>query len=65
MGAEKKQEKNKQCDFITLSKPDAPGMAMLQLTDPDGAVVFQNVFSTEEWQEIDKAMRYSLGKYKN
>lgn len=49
--------------FVTMSNPNKPGLAVLQFRDGDDIIIFNEVFSIEEWDRIDTAMRSSLLKY--
>ena len=51
--------------FETRSKPDRPGEAMLLMRDKSDRHEYYLLFTKEEWEAIDAAMRDSLGKYQN
>ena len=50
--------------FVTMSNPNKPGLAVLQFIDADGILMFESAFDLKEWESIDRAMRGSIGKYK-
>lgn len=58
-----KQSKQEQClKFKTYHNPTAPGNAMLELYDSKTKHGVKVIFSREEWDSLDKAMRVSFGR---
>lgn len=60
-----KNKRDKFGKFYTSSNASAPGLVKLTFENDKGEIIFDEIFSAEEWEQIDQAVRSSLGKYRN